>query len=154
MYPYLIFFHSCFRWLVLAGLLTSIYRAYSGYTGHKPFTRTDNSVRHWTATLTHIQLMLGLVLYFTSPVTQYFLKNTKEALQIRDITFFGLIHISVMVVSVLLVTVGSAMAKRQETDRDKFRTMLIWYGVALLLIFVAIPWPFSPLANRPYFRTL
>lgn len=153
MYPQLLFFHSVFRWLVLAALVYSVYRAARGYRAKLAFTKTDNSLRHWTATLAHIQLMLGLVLYFTSPVTGYFLKHTKDALDNPDTTFFGIIHITLMVVSVLILTIGSALAKRQENDTDKFRTWLIWFSVALLVIFIAIPWPFSPLANRPYWPT-
>jgi len=37
-------------------------------------------------------------------------------------------------------------------DKEKFKIMLLWYGIALIIILIAIPWPFSPLANRPYLR--
>lgn len=153
MYPQLLFFHSLFRWLLLAGLLYSLYRASRGYRGKLPFTKTDNAVRHWTATLSHIQLMLGMVLYFTSPVTGYFLKHSREAFRNNpDATFFGAIHITLMTVAVFVITIGSALAKRQENDTDKFRTWLVWFAVAILIIFLAVPWPFSPLATRPWWR--
>jgi hypothetical protein len=71
----------------------------------------------------------------------------------REAVFFGLIHITLMVLSVVLVTIGSALAKRKQTDREKFKTMLTWFSIVLLIIFIAIPWPFSPFANRNYFRT-
>jgi hypothetical protein len=54
--------------------------------------------------------------------------------------------------AIIVITIGSAMAKRKATDRERFKTMLTWYAIALLIIFLAIPWPFSPFANRPYFR--
>jgi len=57
-----------------------------------------------------------------------------------------------MTIAIVLLTIGSSVAKRQQTDRTKFRAMTIWFVLALLVIFAAIPWPFSPLANRPYFR--
>ena len=57
-----------------------------------------------------------------------------------------------MLAALILITIGSALAKRRQTDRDKFMTLLIWFSVGLTLIFLAIPWPFSPFANRPYFR--
>lgn len=57
-----------------------------------------------------------------------------------------------MLVSVVIVTIGSMRARRQASDRDKFRTIAIWYGVALLVILLNIPWPFSPLVSRPWFR--
>jgi hypothetical protein len=58
-----------------------------------------------------------------------------------------------MFVAIVLITIGSAKAKRKSNDTQKFKTMLIWFSIALLIIFIAIPWPFSPLANRPYIRT-
>jgi hypothetical protein len=57
-----------------------------------------------------------------------------------------------MTVAVVLITIGSAMAKRQQTDHGKFKTMALWFLLGLIVILIAIPWPFSPLANRPYIR--
>jgi len=58
-----------------------------------------------------------------------------------------------MLTAIVIITIGSALAKRKKTDKEKFKTMLVWFSAALLIIFIAIPWPFSPLANRPYIRT-
>ncbi len=152
MYQTLTFLHSLFRWLVLLSLLYVIYRAYRGYFRNKVFLKTDDSVRHWTATIAHIQLILGITLYSQSPVIRYFWKNFSTAKESFDLLFFGLIHILLMLFSIVIITIGSALAKRKETDKEKFKTMLFYFTVALIIIFIAIPWPFSPLANRPYFR--
>lgn len=112
----------------------------------------DNAVRHWTATISHIQLMIGMILYFKSPLVKSFWNNRTEQALPRDFTFFSLIHISLMFAAVIVLTVGSAMAKRQNGDRQKFRTMLVWFIFALFIIFITIPWPFSPLAKRPLIR--
>lgn len=150
MYSILLILHSLFRWAVLASLLYAIVRAYQGYTARLAFTPTDNSVRHWTATLVHLQLVFGFTLYMISPVVQAF---RQQGLQAHGpLAFFGLVHISLMLLAVVLITIGSAMAKRQSEDRLKFRTMLVWFLAGLIIIFLAIPWPFSPFANRPYFR--
>ncbi|WP_246439605.1 hypothetical protein [Rhabdobacter roseus] len=152
MYASLLFFHSLFRWLVLASLLSALFVAARGYFGQGTFTKTHNALRHWTATIAQVQLMIGFALYFTSPVVKYFTSNFKEAIQQLEFTFFGLIHIGLMFTAVSVLSSGSALAKRRPTDAAKFKTMLIWYSLALLIIFLAIPWPFSPLAQRPYFR--
>ncbi len=140
------------RWLVLLSLFYSIYRAYKGYSYQLSFTRKDNLVRHWTATIAHIQLVFGILVYVQSPIVKYFWKNFKGGSQNLDMLFFGLIHIILMLAAIVVLTIGSALAKRRPADEQKFRTMLIWFSIALILIFIAIPWPFSPLANRPYFR--
>lgn len=152
MYQTITFLHSTFRWLVLLSLLYSIFKACKGYFQQKEFTKTDNSVRHWTATIAHVQLVLGITLYSQSPIIKYFWKNFTEAKESFDLIFFGLIHIFLMLFSIILITIGSSISKRKSNDKEKFKTMLIYFSIALLIIFIAIPWPFSPLANRPYFR--
>lgn len=138
---------------MLGFLLYAIYRASIGYFKNKLFTKADDSVRHWTATVAHIQLMLGVILFTNSPVANGYWASGLELLQDFDTTFFGLIHSILMLTSVVILTIGSALAKRTTADRDKFRIMLLWFSVALLIIFIAIPWPFSPFSNRPYLRT-
>ncbi len=152
MYQTLTFLHSTFRWLVLLSLLYAIFIDYKGYFSNKEFSKTDNTVRHWTTTIAHIQLILGIIFYSQSPIIKYFWKNFSDAKQSLDLLFFGLIHISLMLLAIVLITIGSAVSKRKPTDKEKFKTMLIYFFIALLIIFIAIPWPFSPLANRPYFR--
>ena len=152
MFQTLTFYHSIMRWLVLASLLYAIYRAYKGYTLNTLFSKTDNAVRHWTATIAHIQLVIGITLYSQSPIIKYFWHNFKDAIHNIDVAFFGLIHIILMLTAIILITIGSSLAKRKTTDKEKFKTMLIWFLISLIIIFIAIPWPFSPLSNRPYFR--
>lgn len=153
MYSTLLVFHSWFRWLVLLALTFSIYRAYIGYSKQKIFSKQDDSLRHWTATIAHVQLMIGMILYFKSPIVSYFWNHFKEALNDWNTSFFGLFHFSLMVLSVVVLTIGSAWTKRKTTDRAKYKTMLYWFSLALLIIIIAIPWPFSPLASRTYLRT-
>ncbi|WP_313091377.1 hypothetical protein [Chryseobacterium flavum] len=152
MYQTLTFLHSLVRWLVLISLIYAIYRSFTGYISNRKFTGTDNTVRHWTATIAHLQLVIGMIFYFKSPVIQYFWKHFNEAKESFEHLFFGLIHISLMVTAIIIITIGSALAKRKSLDKEKFRTMVIWFSIALVIIFIAIPWPFSPFANRPYFR--
>ncbi len=152
MYQKLLFFHSFTRWLVLVSLLYAVCRGCYRYASKAAFTKTDNAVRHWTATVTHIQLVIGMILYFQSPVIHYFWSHYRAAIQSTDTVFFGIIHPVLMLASVTAATIGSALSKRRTSDHRKFRTMLIWFSAALLIILMAIPWPFSPLASRPYYR--
>ena len=152
MYQALLFLHSFFRWLVVLSLLLAIYRAYSGYISGRKFSNIDNITRHGTATIAHIQLIIGIVLYYESPVTGYFWKKPREAWSYFDISFFAIVHLLLMLTAIILITVGSALAKRQGTDKEKFRIMLTWFLIAFTIIFIAIPWPFSPLVSRPMIR--
>lgn len=143
----LLIIHNIFRWAAVVFLLFSIYRAFIGYRTNSPFSNSDNALRHWTATILQVQLMIGFILYFNSPFVKSYWSNPDDSS-----SFFAIIHLTLMFTGVTILSVGSAMAKRKSTDREKYKTMLIWFSIALLIILIAIPWPFSPLAQRPYIR--
>jgi hypothetical protein len=88
-----------------------------------------------------------------SPIVKFSSFVPETEMWMDEHTFFRYVHISLTVISVVLITIGSAKAKRMQTDRGKFGTMLIWFSLSLLIIIIAIPWPFSPLANRPFLRS-
>lgn len=150
MHQTLLIIHSLLRWLVVMSLLYSIYRAWQGYRLLTPFTKTDSSIRHWTATIAHTQLLVGMVLYSQSPMVKYF--NAGVGDTSGEPIFFGAVHIALMLIAIVVLSIGSAKAKRKTVDTDKFRIMLIYFSIAALIIFLAIPWPFSPLAHRPLIR--
>ena len=153
MYATILALHSLVRWLVLISLLFALYQAYRGWLTGKSYSRFDNSVRYWTVFIAHTQLVLGLWLYFISPIIRYFLNNFKDAVHTREIRFFGMEHIIMMLTAMALITIGSAKAKRKQSDTEKHRTVAVWFTIGLLLILVAIPWKFSPLVSRPYLRS-
>jgi hypothetical protein len=152
MYSTLLAFHSLFRWLVLASLVFAIFRGVQGWRSGKSFSKFDNAVRHNTATIAHVQLMLGIWLYSISPIIRYFLSNFKEAVHQREVRFFGMEHSLMMLTAVVIITIGSFKAKRAGTDQQQFKIMAIWYAVALVILLSSIPWPFSPLVSRPWIR--
>ena len=150
MYLTILTLHSFFRWVVLIGILTGLFRAYRGWLGQRAFIPLDNTIRHTTATLAHVQLILGYGLYLVSPLIASF--HFHDAEHDPGALFFGFQHVALMTLAITVLTIGSALAKRQATDQEKFRTMAVWFTLALLIILVAIPWPFSPLAQRPFIR--
>jgi len=152
MYSIVLSLHSLTRWLVLAGLLFTIFLACRGWLLKKSFSRLDNSFMRGTMAVSHIQLVLGLWLYVISPLINYFLHNYKNAVHQREIRFFGMEHSLMMITAIVIITIGSAKVKRKKTDNEKFKTMAIWFTVGLLIILSSVPWAFSPLVSRPYFR--
>lgn len=152
MHQLLLQIHSITRWLVLLSLIVAIYTAYNGYSKQLVFSKRMNLVRHWTATIAHIQLILGMILYTQSPVVKYFWSNFKTAIKNIDSTFFGIIHLVFMITAITFITIGSSLSKREQENAKKYKIMWKWFALALLFILLAIPWPFSPLAHRPFIR--
>ncbi len=152
MYSTLLALHSWVRWLVLISLLLALFYAYRGWFRNKPFTKTDNTIRNIATSFAHIQILLGLGLYYISPITTYFLNYFHEAVHQREFRFFGMEHSSVMFIALVIITIGSGKAKRHSSDKQKFKIMAIWFTIGFILILSSIPWSFSPLVSRPLFR--
>lgn len=152
MFPILLALHSLIRWFVLISIVYSIILAWRGWRKNTRFTKYDNWIRLITVSIAHTQLTIGLWLYFISPIVAYFLANFSQALHITQTRFFGMEHSSMMTLGVGLVTLGSSIARRKKSDKDKFKAIAIWYTIALIVIFFSIPWAFSPFTARPYLR--
>src|SRR5690606_37282683 len=116
------------------------------------FTKFDNYLRIFTVSVAHTQLLIGLWLYTISPLVRYFLNNFERGIKIDQIRFFGLEHITMMLLAMTFITIGSGKGRRSKNDKENFRAMTIWYFVAWLVIVTSIPWPFSPFTSRPYLR--
>lgn len=151
-YPFLLALHSCTRWLVVISLLWTIFLSASGYWNKGPFDKKAQITRVMMVSLIHLQAVIGFCLYFVSPITKYFMKNFGATIGDLNISFFGIIHSLLMTIAVVVATIGAALAKRAETDAEKFRLLLTYSIVTFVIIFIAIPWPFSPLAQRAWFR--
>jgi hypothetical protein len=153
MYALLLALHSLVRWLVLLSLLLAIVRAYHGWFTGRKFSKTDHRVRVAAVTIAHTQVFIGIWLYIISPLVAVFMQHFKQMVHDRHIRFFGMEHITMMLIAIILLTIGSAKTKRKSTDTQQFKCMAIWFTIALLIIFLSIPWSFSPFTSRPLFRS-
>lgn len=116
------------------------------------YTKTDEKLRKYTVSFAHLQLLIGVILFFTSPLTSMLMNNFKSAVSIREIRFYGMEHSVMMLLAVALMTIGSALAKKKTDDAAKFKTVVIWFTIALVFILLMTPWPISPFSERPFLR--
>lgn len=151
-YSVLLVVHSLFRWFLLISLIYTIYQAFKGWSSNLPYTPRIDKIRNITVILAHVQLLVGLVLYALSPAIRKLFNNFGEAVQDTALRFYGMEHSVMMIIAIVLITIGSAKAKRYSEDVNKFKSIAIWFTIGLILILVTIPWPFSPFDARPLFR--
>ena len=146
MYGILLPIHSFLRWAILVLILVCIVKSLMGMISKKPFGGSDNKISLFLMISAHTQLVVGLMLYFVSPYV-----NFKNVTVNPDTHFFTIEHAVMMLVAIVLITLGRTTSKRASTDGGKFKR-LFWYNiVALLIIFMAIPWPNMGMVHRPWF---
>ena len=133
--------HSYWAYLVLIVLVAAVINAIIGLNSKKEFKSKDLRLGLFTLIVSHVQLIIGLGWYFMSPIYKtikvagmgQFMKNSQLRLLAVE-------HPVTMILAIALITVGWSKHKKQTKDAGKFKTFVIFYGVALLLILTRIPW--------------
>ena len=149
MYQVLLVLHSWSRWFVLGAGLLAVYRAYGGWTGRRPFLGADNGLGASFSGFMWLQVLIGLGLYFG--LSPWGLNALKQPGALHDPTkrFFGLEHVVVMVLAAVLAQVGRLAIKRTADATAKHRKAFTYFGIALVLVLLMIPWglwnPYRPL---------
>jgi len=142
MYDLLIKSHSGLRWVVLLLLLAAIAKAIGGLSSGRAFNANDKKLAMFSMITLHIQLLIGLGLYFMSPTVAAATNDMGAAMKDSALRFWAVEHISMMVIAIALVTIGYSKSKRANTDKAKFKSITTFYIVGLVLVLVSIPWPF------------
>lgn len=144
--------HNLLRWaIVLAGIF-AVYRALMGYRGKLDYTSTDNRSSLIFTLFVHLQIVLGLLMYFvSSPMTSAAMKNFGAAMKNSDLRFWAVEHPLMMIIAAVLVTIGRSKSKRALSALEKHKKAFWFFAIALLIILAMTPWPFGS-HSRPWFR--
>ena len=126
--------HSGLRWIVLILLIWAIANAFSA----KHFEKKHKLINLFAMLTLHIQLVIGLIQYFTSAKVQFY----DGWMENKLLRFYGMEHLAGMLLAIILITIGYSKAKRKVNDADKFKVIRLFYSIGLIIILLSIPWPF------------
>ena len=143
--------HNILRWAVLIFGLWTVFSAISGLVNKRTYTSGDSRSNFFFMLSCDIQLTIGLILYF---INSWFdrLKDLGNNMKDSNSRFFTMEHGLMMIIALILVHVGRVSVKKAPTDAAKHKRTLLFFGLALLLILAAIPWPFREAISRPLLR--
>jgi hypothetical protein len=137
MYSALLHAHSGLRWIVLFLIVAAIFNAViSRKKG--TFEKKDKMLNLFAMISMHIQLLIGLVVYFMSEKVQF----TAGWMKVGAYRFFGMEHFIGMVLAIILITIGRKKSENAALVADKHKKIIVFYTIALLLVLAFIPWPF------------
>jgi NADH:ubiquinone oxidoreductase subunit 2 (subunit N) len=136
MYNFIQKFHSGWAYLALLLLVLAVINSVIGMNSKKEFTAKDRKIALLGLIATHIQLVVGLILYFVSPLGKDSFGNMKDA----ALRLTSLEHPLINIIAIALITIGWSKHKKATTSSAKFKSIAVFYGIGLLLILLRIPW--------------
>lgn len=128
--------HSFIAYAALILLIVASINAIIGMTSKKEFKDGDRKLSLFALIFTHIQLLIGIILYFVSPLVQSFSVAMKDS----TLRLYALEHPLINIIAVILITVGFSKHKKATTSQAKFKSIAIMYALGTILILSRIPW--------------
>lgn len=146
MHNALVHAHSGLRWVALILILVAIVNAFAS-KGKGSYEKKDKMINLFSMISMHTQLLIGLVLYFISPNVTF----TSGWMGIEKFRFFGMEHLLIMVLAIVVITIGRKKAEAQRDANAKHSKIAVWYTIGLILILAGIPWPFREALGAGWF---
>jgi len=132
--------HSGWAYIVLIVLTLATINSLIGFFSKKEFGNRDFSLALAGLIVTHIQLLMGIVLYFTSPWFDAWSGGMKEVAGNDTTRLYLLEHPLVMIIAITLLTIGYSKHKKKIVSHGKFKVLAIFYTLAFISILYMIPW--------------
>ncbi|NAS31193.1 hypothetical protein GTQ40_09450 [Flavobacteriaceae bacterium R38] len=133
--------HSYWAYLALLILLIASINAIIGFTGNKDFKNRDLRISLFGLIFSHIQLLIGFILYFVSPRFALWGQEGMGGIMKDSISRLYLVeHPVINILAIVLITIGWSKHKKQETSKRKFGKIGLFYALGLILILSRIPW--------------
>ena len=122
--------HVLLRYFVLIMLVVVIVMSLVGLLNNKPFGRLNEKFSLYLLIFTHLQLVVGLILYFVSP----FVKFSSETMKDPSLRYWTVEHVVGMLVAIALITIARISSKKLMQDSAKHKRLLILNSIALVVI--------------------
>ncbi|MEO5603698.1 MAG: cytochrome B [Cyclobacteriaceae bacterium] len=134
MYNGLLIAHSYLRYIILIMLIIVIMTSLIGLMHKKPYANTDDKLSLFLFISTHLQLLIGLILFFVSPAVQFSGAAMKDA-----ITRYWLVeHNTAMIIAIVFITLARTTSKKMTVSEARHKRMLIFNLIALAIIVLTI----------------
>ena len=138
MYTGFLHMHHWLRYIALIFLLISIFKAFADLK-HKGQDVKSRKTELYSLISVHLQLLIGLVLFFISDKIKLAMGDMGLAMKDPDLRLALIVHPLVMLIGIIMITIGY-MKLKTISDRASYgKTVLIHYGIATILILSRIP---------------
>jgi len=137
--------HSYWAYLILVVLTLAVLKSFFGYFANKDYDANAFRVSLLTLIVSHIQLLIGILLYFSSARFGLWSDlGLVEVMKNADLRLYLIEHPIINILAVVLITMGYSKHKKKLVSKPKYKTIAFFYSIALVLIISRIPWNVWP----------
>lgn len=148
-YKALLHSHSMLRWLLVLIAVAAIIANARGVITKGTWSPAHRKLNAAFLGTTHLQVLIGLLLYVgVSPLMGSIFNDFGGAMKNPVLRFWAVEHITMMILAAVVIHITHVMVKKSEVDAQKFKRGLIGFGLGLLIMMAAIPWPFRGAVGR------
>ena len=140
MYSTILSLHSTLAYAALGVLLLAVINAILGVTSKSLFKPKDRSISLVALIICHVQLLIGLLLYFVSDKFEQWSLLGMKIMKNSELRQLLVEHPITNIIAIVLITIGWSKHKKATTNETKFKSIAIFYGIGLVLILSRIPW--------------
>ena len=142
MYETLKYLHSYWAFLVLIVLIIAVINALM--RSGKNYSQKSFRIALFGLIVSHIQLIIGLVLYFVTPMFDLWNSLGGGVMKDANARLYLVEHPLVNIIAIALITIGYSRHKKKVESSKKYRTILVFYGLGLVFLLSRIPWDVWP----------
>ena len=142
MYEAIQIVHSYWAYLVVLVVTLATINALAGFFTKREYGPKDFRVSLFALIVSHIQLLVGIIILFVSPLFVWFSGTHKVGEIMKDATLrlYNVEHPLIMILTIVFITMGYSKHKKKLTSTPKFKTLAIFYTIGLVLMLSRIPW--------------
>ncbi|MDT8346896.1 MAG: hypothetical protein RQ756_03760 [Flavobacteriaceae bacterium] len=140
MYSFLKNVHSGWAYLVILVLVLAFVASFIARISNKPYSAIHFRLALFGLITTHLQLLIGFVLYFVSPYFENWSSGMGGVMKNSEIRLYIVEHPLTMIIAVVLITIGYSKHKKALTSKSKLMRIALFYGIGLVLLLSRIPW--------------
>ena len=154
MYNGMLHLHSVLRWVILILLLVALFKHFTDR--NKPFTAGHKKLGLYVMICADLLLLVGLYQWFAGNWGLKSIQANGMSVVMKNsvLRFFAIEHTTGMLIAIILIHLGYSYGKKPVPDPQKHKRILLYFGLALLIILISIPWPFrevGQMTNRHWF---
>ena len=127
------YIHTLLSGLFLILSILSVVRFYLGWKRSYEFTKYDDWLALALLVTLYLQMLMGVYLFYV---------RLSETIVIQDNSldnrFWPVEHFFVMFFSILTAQLGYVYAKNLKKAEAKFRTLIIYYSISLVLVIFSL----------------